>query len=115
MGRFIDARIPLIFGDAAQADAEDVLLVEGEAPVEAAVARFEAVHAASHAVGCACCTPRSGAAKALSRLLLARARGEIPFFRKVIAVAGTEPGRQAVLDALETDQIVSGCFRLQLD
>jgi hypothetical protein len=112
MSRFIDARIPLIFAEAAQAHAEDAMLVEGDVPVGAAVCRFEAGLAAGHPAGCACCTLRNGAAQALSRLFLARARGEIPFFRRVIAVVGTGAGRQAVLQALQTDPMASGCFRL---
>jgi hypothetical protein len=114
MSRFLDARIPLVFAEPAQAGPEDALLIEGGGAAEGAIARFEVALTPYHPAGCVCCAPRNVAGQALSRLLLARARGEIPFFRRVVAVVGTDPGRQAVLAALEADPIASGCFRLSV-
>ena len=90
----------------------DALLVEGDArvdfwPLPTAVRRSPA-----HAAGCACCVPRSPAALALDRLFQARAKGEVPFFRRVLAVTSTPEGDMAVWAALRTDPLVSGRFRL---
>ena len=111
---WIDVRIPLIFGEAGDAGAEDALLIAGDAAAAGgAVAWFDASAATGHAAGCACCMPRHAAGQALSRLLLARARGEVRFFRRVVAVVPEAAARQAVLDALTGDPIASGCFRLE--
>ena len=47
----------------------------------------------------------------VAALFLRRARGEIPFFRRVLAVARTPAGRAAILAALTDDPVVSGRFR----
>ena len=36
-------------------------------------------------LGCACCAPRNAAGRALASLLQSRARGQTPFFRRVVA------------------------------
>src|SRR5271166_1568978 len=84
----IDARVPVVFGDMAAAGPDGGLLIEGDAPAPPgrAVARFASGPLRWHAAGCACCLPRAAAAAALGRLYLARARGEVVFFRRVIAV-----------------------------
>ncbi len=62
-----------------------------------------------HAPGCACCTGRSPSATSLTGLFQARARGEVGFFRALVAIL---PGQEAadLRDALVTDPFLSGCF-----
>jgi len=106
-----DPRVPVVFGDLAAAGPDDGLLIEGEAPAPPgrAVARFASGPRPWHAAGCACCAPRAVAAAALGRLFLARARGEVPFFRRVVAVV-RDP--DAVRAALAADALAAGRFRL---
>ncbi len=114
MSHATDARLPVVFGDIAMAGPHDALLIEGEAPAPPgrAVARFSANPRRWHAVGCACCAPRAAAAAALGRLFLARARGEVAFFRRVVAVV-TDPA--AVRAAIAGDALAAGRFRLDTD
>ncbi len=119
MAPFLDARLPLIFGHAAEAGPADAVLIEGEG--EPAIGRdwFQpdpamadpamANPATAHPADCACCTQRNNAGMALARLILARGRGSGLFFSRVIADVQTPAGRAAVLAALDTDPIVS-CF-----
>jgi hypothetical protein len=108
----IDARVPVVLGQLADADADDALLIEGEdsGPGRAA-ARFD-VAVAVHAPECACCAPRTGAALALNRLFQARAKGEVPFFRRVVVVTRTAEGDMEVWSALRADQLTAARFRL---
>jgi G3E family GTPase len=116
MALFVDARIPVVFAAAANAAWDDAVLAEtaADAPSPAAGhrARFSVAEAADHKSGCACCTPRSGAAAALGRLFLDRARGDIPFFRRVVVTTTTLQGAAAVRAAVAQDPLVSGRFRL---
>jgi len=107
----MDARVPVVFGELAAAGPEDGLLIEGDAPAPAgrAVARFTAGPLSWHAPSCACCVPRAAAAAALGRLYLARARGEVAFFRRVVAVVN-DP--EAVRAALAEDRLAAGRYRL---
>src|SRR5271167_1387192 len=107
MSRFVDARIPLVFADPAEAGPDDALLREGVGDAAPGSGWFEPEPEAPHPAGCACCTSRSSAGIALARLLLARGRGQGPFFRRVVAATHTEAGRRAVLAALESDPLVS--------
>jgi hypothetical protein len=110
-----DGRVTVRFGSAAGAGPDDALLVEGEAPVPVghSEARFRlAPGLPGHPAGCACCTPRGPVAEALGRLFLARARGEVAFFRSVVAVVTTPAGEAAVRAALAEDQVSAGRFRL---
>lgn len=110
----MDDRLPLRFGSASDAYADDALLIEGDAPASGLSAeRFE-VRAilAGHAPGCACCAPRGEAARALGRLFLARGRGEIALFSGVLAVTRSPAGRAAVEAAVSGDVVASARFRL---
>ena len=98
MTLMVDARVEVVFGRASEAREGDVVLSEGLAGV-------------CHPIGCACCTPRSASADALSRLFLQRARGEVAFFRRVL-VDADEVGQAAVRIALQSDPVVSARFRL---
>lgn len=108
---YIDARIPIVFGSLEQAGPEDALLIDGDAPAPEGrvVARLSGSDAPIHAPGCLCCVPRSQAGSALASLFLARGRGDVAFFRRVVAV--TED-RTAILSALQDDILASGWFRL---
>jgi hypothetical protein len=111
----VDDRVPVRFGPASSAGPAEALLVEGEATVPAGypVARFRLGSGIiGHPSGCACCTPRGPVADSLGRLFLARARGEVAFFRSVVAVTATPAGEAAVRAALTEDQVAAGRFRL---
>ena len=113
----IDARIPVLFRTEAAFEPEAALLLEGDraAPDGAVVARFSPGLAqpelARHRADCACCVPRGAVGQALGQLFLARARGEVGFFRSVVVVCGPT-GRAEVLAALSADPLVSARFRL---
>ena len=64
---------------------------------------------ADHAPGCACCLPRPPVAAALGGLFLARARGEVPFFRRVVVVVADDV---QIRTEIAGDPLVSGRFRL---
>ena len=111
MTLFIDARIPVVLADLAAVTASDAVLLEGDAAAPsraAAVGRFSAAPA-RHPAGCVCCLPRGQAAGALGRLFLARVRGEVRFFDRVVACV---EDRDAVLAALADDAVVAARFRL---
>jgi hypothetical protein len=110
MGWSLDARVLVKLGRLEQAGPGDALLVEGDGPVGGG-AHFRPV-ASEHSAGCACCAPRSPAALALNALFQARAKGEGPFFRRVVAVTQTEAGRTAVWAAVSSDPLTAGRFRL---
>jgi hypothetical protein len=82
--------------------APDGVAVGGGAAVErvGAVPRL-------HAIGCACCSPRAALARALARLFVRRARGEVGFFREVLVALP----RREVEDAFG-DVLVSARFRI---
>jgi hypothetical protein len=110
-----DDRVPVRFGSGEAAGQGEALLIEGDAaaPDGHAVARFKlAPGLIGHPFGCACCTPRGPVAEALGRLFLARALGEVAFFRSVVAVVATQAGEAAVRAALAEDQVSAGRFRL---
>ena len=126
-----DGRIGVRFGAASDAGPEDALLIEdvardaGEAPGDGvalmggaapaarpALAQFTApVRIAAHPFGCMCCTQRGPVAEALGRLFLARARGELPWFRSVVAVTCSAAGADAVRAALTADVVTTARFR----
>ena len=60
----------------------------------------------------ACCAPRGPVAEVLSRLFLARVRGEAAFFRQVIAVPADAAGRDAIIAALREDSVLAARYRL---
>ena len=107
----IDARVPVRLGSAAFVGVGDAVLVEAGlgAPPEVDSEPFAA---GGHAPGCACCLARSPAAVALDRLFQRRARGEVGFFRRVVALTATPEGDLAVWTALRSDPVVSSRFRL---
>eukprot|EP01037_Dinobryon_pediforme_P002673 gene2673-2712_t len=106
----IDARIPVVFGAIDTLGPDDALLIDGdaEAPEGRVVVRLAAESKPSHTIGCVCCVPRSAAGSALAGLFLARGRGEIAYFRRVLAVTDN---REAIVEAIENDMLASGWFR----
>jgi len=120
-----DGRIRVRFGVEGDAGPEDALLIEGEAPAAGiaprdggapadrpAIARFTLpVRVPTHPLGCICCAPRGPVAEALGRLFLARARGEVPWFRSVVAVTHAAGGVDAVRAALTGDVVTTARFR----
>ena len=110
MPLWLDARIPILVGaDPAPGDAA---LIEAGASAPPGVPHALFAADMPHPAGCACCTARVGAALALDRLFLRRARGEVPFFRRVTAVLATAAGEASVRAALASDPVVSARYRL---
>jgi hypothetical protein len=110
MSLFIDARVPVTIGEASEARQDTAWLIEGRG---ASPGCFElAARPTAHPVGCTCCAPRGPVSDALNRLFLARARGEIPFFTRVIAVPASPTGEAAIRAALAEDPLASARFRL---
>ena len=106
----VDARVPVLVNGIA--GAEDVVLAEAGHDLPPGVqpaAWFEPSR--DHQPGCVCCVVRSPSAMALAGLFAARARGTIPFFRRVVALPATPLGEAEVRAAL-ADPLVSGRFRL---
>lgn len=108
----MDARVPVCVGRPDTIAAGDAVLIEGTAhgPAGHPVARFT-LPVTGHISGCACCLPRGPVAEALSRLFQARARGEIAFFRAVLAIPATAAGEVAIRAALTEDVFVAARFR----
>lgn len=99
----LDARIPVH------------LIAPGDSPPEGAALLAEgqdfAIAGTAHAIGCACCLPRSPAAPAFDRLFLARVKGE-RHFTAIAARAVTAEGEEALRWAIDYDPVVSSRFRL---
>ncbi|MGC9270167.1 hypothetical protein [Acidiphilium sp.] len=102
-------RIAVVFGG--EVAAGDAVLAAGDAVVPAGVAheRFFVAGNPLHGVGCACCAPRGPAAEALGRLFLARARGAVPWFSRVVVLAD-DRGVAAVRAALQGDAVTRARF-----
>ena len=66
---------------------------------------------AVHAVACTCCAGRPAAAAALDRLFLARVRGTVPWFSRVLALVGPAAGHAALDTALAGDAVTAARFR----
>jgi len=83
----MDMRIPVVTGGVPGVGHGDVALVVAE-------------ETPNHATGCDCCVARNAAGTALGRLFLARARGEAPWFTRVVAICETA-GAEASLRVAE--------------
>ena len=106
-----DGRIPVVLGGVVGEG--DAVLLEGDGALPpGAAARFSA---GGHAIGCACCIPRGEAGRALGWLFLARARGEVAPFGRVVAMTTSAAGREAVVAAVSGDVVASARFRLAED
>jgi hypothetical protein len=107
----MDARVPVVFGQLDEAGVDDAVLIEGDAPVPGvgAVLRLMPGPDSGHVPGCACCVPRGLLATLLGSSFLLRARGEVAFYRRVVAVVADEAPLRAVL---ADDPLISSRFRL---
>ena len=94
---FVDARIPVVFGQAA--GPRDALL-----PPSSGVRAMQQGHPA----GCACCIARAPGAEGLDRLFLDRVRGAMPWFDRVVV----ERDDPALRHALLNDPVLSARYRL---
>jgi hypothetical protein len=93
-----DIRVPVVAGAATAAGRGDV------------VQPWSGEGATHHAAGCTCCRPRPPLAAALAHLFVARARGEMPFFVRVVVPC--PPDREAELAAaLAADPMTAARFR----
>jgi hypothetical protein len=109
----IDARIPVLFGALADAGETDVLLYEGEKIPGDRIGVSFVPGPGVLAAGCACCAPRGPLALSIGDMFLARAKGEIAFFRRVIAVPSSAEGRAAMLAVLTEDSVCAARFRVE--
>jgi hypothetical protein len=117
---WLDARIPVhilapeSLAEALTADPDAAALVEaGVALPEGALA--ESFPAPPHPVGCTCCIARSVAAAAFDRLFLARVKGEVRFFTRVVAASSTAEGAAAIAAALADDPVVPMRYRAAVE
>jgi hypothetical protein len=108
---WLDARIPVRL--VAAGSLADALAggTDAAALVEDGVAVPPGVPAVTFPVGCACCLARSVAAAAFDRLFLARVKGEVPFFGRVVAAAASPAGQAAIAAALASDPVVPMRYR----
>lgn len=95
----MDMRIPVVIGGAPDATRGDVSLAVAE-------------ELTNHATGCDCCVARSIAGTALGQLFLARARGETPWFTRVVATCPSAAAEASLRVALASDPVASARFRL---
>jgi len=105
----LDARIPVRVLEPGTAVPQGVAVL-AEEPAPPGAAGF-ALPATGHAIGCACCAPRSPAALALDALFLARVKGTVPWFDEVVALPRTAVGAAAIRAALSDDPVVTARFR----
>ncbi len=120
----IDARVPVRLADRMPdrlADGALVLVERGldVLPPRGGAAARLADFAPSHEtidplLACQCCAGRAPFAAELGRLFTERARGEVAFFRSVVAV-GTPRGLDQARDALASDPFLLGRYRLAAD
>jgi hypothetical protein len=111
-----DPRIPVILvedpSDLAGAGAAVIVAAPASPPPGATQAeRFDPM-VAGHWIGCGCCTGRSAAAQALDRLFQRRARGQGPWFDRVLALAPAGPARSMLIAAVRQDRLGAARFRL---
>ena len=111
----LDARIPVRLTRCAAGAGESAWLAQDDVAVPdgVPVVRFRLSPSSwGHPWGCACCVPRGPVSAAFGRLFLARARGEMAFFRDVWVVTRDAAGEAAVRDALAHDPVLSARYRL---
>ena len=115
----VDARIPLSILASAEAllaalngPPAALLLPEPPCAMPAgAAAQASYALGAPHLAACTCCAGRSAPALALDRLFQARARGQSPWFSRVLALAETPAAAAALQAALREDALTAARFR----
>ena len=107
-----DPRIPVLRAAPSSLRPNDAVLLPpgAAAPPGHPVARLAATPA--HVPGCACCPPRGEAGRALGRLFLARARGEVAFFDRVLVLLPSDAAWAEVARAVAQDVLASARYRL---
>ncbi len=86
----------------------DARLAPGPVPA-GVVARRVAFDPAGHGAACACCAGRSPLARTLAQLVVERARGEVPFFGRLVAVSDAA-GRAALRASVRGDPLVGSRY-----
>lgn len=110
-----DARFPILLrarlAPAELAPGDLVLLDERvpQPPLPPGVTARRVAFAASHGASCACCGGHAPLARTLARLVVERARGEVPFFARLVAVSDAT-GRAALRVAVRADPLVSSRY-----
>jgi hypothetical protein len=107
----IDARIPVRFGVPSSEQA--AFLVEQGVTTQAAPAMRFALPQTGHVPGCECCAPLGPIAAALRALFIARAKGDLPFFREIVVLA-SPAGEAAVRETLAADALLIAWFRSEV-
>lgn len=107
----VDARVPVAFGGLGDLRPDDAVVVEGEETIPEGVpaVRLSQERSAAHMAGCLCCVPRSAVGQALSGLFLARGRGTVAYFRRVLVITQDEAALRAALDE---DLLAASWFRV---
>ena len=107
----MDTRIAVLFAAASAAiPPETAVLTDSHVPMPGAVAVVRLATAAPTVfAACTCCAPRDQAARLLHQLFMARARGEVPFFRQVVAIVA-DPA--ALRMAVQRDVLVQARYRV---
>jgi len=104
----IDARVPVtVLPEGAPFPDGKPAAWLGEVTPEGAVT--QAMPGAAHPVACACCGGRSPVGEALGVLFQARARGDVPWFDRVLVSPALEAELRA---ALREDILAAARFRL---
>ena len=116
--RDADARFPILLR-AGLAPEEllpgDLVLLDArvaEPPVPAGVTARSVAFApvgADHGAGCTCCAAHSPLARTLASLVVERARGEVPFFARLVAVSDAA-GRAALRASVRADPLVGSRY-----
>ncbi len=106
-----DARVPVRLVTSAIVTTDGLVIADEAVRLAApAGARLVAFQAPSHGAGCACCAGRAPLASLLARLFAERARGDIPFFRIVVAVSDAS-GLRAAREMMRADPFLAGRYR----
>lgn len=95
MTRHSDHRVPVVFGPGETAKPSDaVLTAQPDAP---------------HKAACLCCVPRGKLLESLGNLFIQRARGDVPWFDRVIIDTDDENACRALFS---NDSLIAARFRL---
>ena len=93
----LDARVPVVVGEGVMVPGDVLFVVPAEL--------------AAHPGSCTCCGPQGATATALAALFHARARGEVGWFTRVVAVCRDDAARARLAITLADASFVSGRFR----
>jgi hypothetical protein len=97
-----DDRIPVRLGATHSAGTRSHVLRTADIPAPSGFG--------GHVLGCTCCAPRSGLARALSRLFLAQMRGEVAPFDEVVVEGAYDAA--TLRAAIAEDVVAAARFRI---